>query len=249
VLVMRRRFLLAGAVALIVAGVLVFSGDEPGAGQPVARAPEATAGEAAVSTPGRRVTPSVTLRATASTAGSPGALALRAQADDFVEQQAEATREHMAREGLSLDETRELTYFAILAVQSQDWERVEGLTGAPLSPDARRAAWEAMMARSQEMRRELQEQVARRDGEDARWQTIARIEDGYLEDYFGLTGMTPAMLDALLAAAVREQRASATIAGLAPDAEPRSPSGGQWVRRDPAHPERPPVPVDDPGPP
>lgn len=199
--------------------------------------------------PARRATPGVTLRAPSAPTGSPGALALRAQADDFVEQQADAVRAHMAREGLTLDETRELTYFGILAVQSQDWQRVESLTGAPLSEDARRQTWEAMMARSQEMRRELQEQIARGESEDARWDTIARIEDGYLQDYFRVTGMTPALLDELLAAAVREERTSSTMAALAPDAEPPRPPGSTWVRRDPEHPERPPVPIDEQPPP
>ena len=149
----------------------------------------------------------------------------------------------MAREGLTLDETRELTYFGVLAVESQDWARVESLTGRPLSADTRRQTWEAMMGRSQEMRRELQEQVAAGATEDTRWETITRIEDGYLADYYALTGMNPALLDQLLAASVRDQRAASTIASLAPEAEPPARSGSQWVRRDPRHPERPPVPA------
>jgi hypothetical protein len=251
VLVMRRLLLGTGAVLAACAAVIVLGGREsnaPSKAAPIAPSKAAGRVEAHAPAVARRATPGVTLRAPSAPSGSPGALALRAQADDFIEQQGDAVREHMARERLTLDETRELTYFGILAVQSQDWQRVEQLTGAPLSDDARRQTWEAMMARSQEMRRELQEQIARGDGEDARWDTIARIEDGYLEDYFRITGMTPAMLDALLAAAVREQRAATTIAGLAPDAEPPRPPGATWVRRDPANPDRAPVPVDQPDP-
>jgi hypothetical protein len=214
-----------------------------GASASVAVAPAPTAGAPAAA---RRLSPSVTLRGGGTTTIAAGALALRQQADDFVEQQADAVEAHLAREGLSLDETRELTYFAILAVESQDWARVEALTGRPLAADTRRQTWEAMMARSQEMRRELQEQVQAGADEDTRWQTIARIEDGYLADYYALTGMNPALLDQLLAASVRDQRAAGTIASLAPDAEPPARAGSQWVRRDPLHPERPPVPADNP---
>lgn len=243
---MKRDLLIGVAALAVIAAVIVIGGGRkaaPAKGATVAAAAEPAARPAPRA---RRVSPGVTLRGPAAD-GASGALALRAQADDFLAQQGAAVDEHMRREGLTRDETRELTYFGILAVQSQDWGAVEMQTGRALSADARRETWEAMMARSQEMRRELQEQIAAGADENARWDTIARIEDGYLDDYYRITGMTPAMLDALLAAAVRDQRSDATIASLAPDAEPPRTGGkpGEWVRRDPANPSAPPVPVDE----
>ncbi|HUQ06841.1 MAG TPA: hypothetical protein VM261_30320 [Kofleriaceae bacterium] len=170
----------------------------------------------------------------------------------------DVAKEHMAREGLTMDETRELTYFAVLAVESQDWARVESLTGKTLSGEQRREAWESMMARSQEMTREMHEQIARGgegggegggDGDEAaRWEVIGKIERGYLSDYYRITGMDPGLLDQLLAASVKDQRVNQTLASLSPqNNEPPVPSGargGTFVRRDPLHPERPPVPVE-----
>jgi hypothetical protein len=157
----------------------------------------------------------------------------------------------MARQRLTMDETRELTFFAVLAVESQDWARVEGLTGKALSNDQRREVWESMMARSQEMHRHMGEQIASGADEGARWETIGQVESGYLSDYYRITGMTPAMLDQLLLASVREQRVSQTLASLSPGANEGPPppttnaagARGAFVRRDPLHPERPPVPV------
>jgi hypothetical protein len=179
---------------------------------------------------------------------APGATAFRGLTDDYVDAMPAVAKEHMAREGLTLDETRELTYFAVLAVESQDWGRVESLTGKALSGEQRREAWEAMMARSQEMTREMHEQIAAGGDEGARWDVIAKIEGGYLGDYYRITGMNPALLDQLLLASVKNQRVSETLASLSPqNNEPPVASGarsGTFVRRDPRHPERPPVPVE-----
>lgn len=252
-----RRALLGGAVVALTAALVVYvargsSGEPTRATTPAA----ATAGAPAAARGGvvprvRAPSPGLALRADVAgelSDAAPGAVAFRKYTDDFVDAQADATRAHMAREGLTLDETRELTYFAVLAVESQDWARVESITGTPLAPDARRAVWESMMARSQEMRRHLQEEIAAGADEGTRWQTIARIESGYLSDYYRITGMTPALLDQLLLASVRDQRVNETIASVSPDNDqPPVPPGarpGAFVRRDPRHPERPPVPVD-----
>ena len=170
--------------------------------------------------------------------------AFRAFSDDFVEANPDALAAHMAREGLTRAETKELTYFALLASESQDWDSVEALTGHPMEPEARRQAWSQMQRRSRQMRDELQALVKDNASEADRWAAIDRIERAYLDDYYLLTGMTPALLDQLLRVAVESQGAAETAAALAPNAPVAAPpAGSRCVRRDPDNPQAEPVPV------
>ncbi len=252
-----RRALLGAAAVVVIAATVVYltrgsSREATPATSPVAAPTGAKTAAPRVAAPRvRGPSPGLALRPEVAgelSDAAPGAVAFRKYTDDFVDAQADAARAHMAREGLTLDETRELTYFAVLAVESQDWARVESLTGRPLTSDTRREVWESMMARSQEMRRHLLEEIAAGAEEGTRWETIARVESGYLTDYYRITGMTPALLDQLLLASVRDQRVNETIASVSPDNDrPPVPPGGRpgaFVKRDPLHPERPPVPVD-----
>jgi hypothetical protein len=253
--------LLVAAVgaAAIVTVVVLASRASTGGTTRAAATEGATATKSAVAAraKARAATPGLSLRAGAAGGlpdAAPGATAFRGYTDDYVDLQPEVTRDHMAREHLTLDETKELTYFAVLAVESQDWARVESLTGKPLSNDQRREVWEAMMARSQEMHRHMGEAITGGADETTRWDTITRVEGGYLDDYYRITGMTPELLDQLLLLSVRNQHVNETLASLAPgnDDPPPAPAGtkyGTFVKRDPMHPERPPVPVEAPPPP
>jgi hypothetical protein len=258
-LVMRKTLLMAavGAAAIVTVVWLASRASTGGTTRAVATAgPSAKKAAVTPRANVRATTPGLALRAT--TPGvlpdaAPGAVAFRGYTDDYVDAQPAIARDHMAREKITMEETRELTYFAVLAVESQDWARVESLTGRPLGNDQRREVWESMMARSQEMRRHMGEAIANGADEGARWETIGRVEGGYLEDYYRITGMTPALLDQLLLASVRDQRVNQTLASLSPsnNEPPPMPAGrsGTWVKRDPLHPERPPVPVEGPPPP
>lgn len=256
----RRSWLVAAVGAAAVVTVVLLASRASSGGATRARPNAASEAAAAPRTvpPGkvRRPSAGLALRADVPDGrldAAPGAAAFRTYTDDFVDAQAAVTREHMAREGLTMDETRELTYFAVLAVESQDWARVESLTGKRLSADERREAWEAMMARSQEMHRHMREEIARGADESTRWDVISRIERGYLSDYYRVTGMTPALLDQLLAASVEDQHVNETLASMSPsDDRPPVPGGGKrgvFVKRDPLNPSAPPVPVDEPPPP
>src|SRR4029079_12612899 len=50
-----------------------------------------------------------------------GVDAFREFSSDFLEANPDAIKEHMEREGITRAETKELTYFALLASESQDW--------------------------------------------------------------------------------------------------------------------------------
>jgi hypothetical protein len=146
----------------------------------------------------------------------------------------------MAKEGITLDQTKELTYFALAVLESQDWDVVEDLTGHPIEEEARRQVATEMRRRSQQMRDEV---LAGRD-EEERWAAIERVENGYLSEYYRITGMNPELLDQLLLQSVNSNQIWETASAVAPDAPPRVPSGAKdCVKRDPEHPESPPVPI------
>ena len=151
----------------------------------------------------------------------------------------------MEREGLTREETKELTFFALLASESHDWDAVESLTEHPIEDEARRQAWVQMQQRSRQMRDELQALVKQQASEAERWAAIDRIESGYLADYYRLTGMTPALLDQLLRLSLESQSAAETAAAMAPHAPTTRPPGtvANCVKRDPDNPQSAPVPV------
>jgi hypothetical protein len=174
-----------------------------------------------------------------------GVDAFRAFSDDFVEANPDAVKDHMQREGLTREETKELTYFALLVSESHDWDAVEALTNHAIEDEARRQAWSQMQRRSRQMREDLQAAVKRKASEAERWEAIDRIESGYLTDYYLLTGMTPDLLDQLLRLSVENQSAAETAAALAPSAPSHRPPGANenCVRRDPDNPTAAPVSV------
>ena len=182
---------------------------------------------------------------TAAPGGTSGVVAFREFSDDFVEANDDAVIEHMKREGLTREETKELTFFALLVSESHDWDAVESLTEHPIEEEARRQAWVQMQQRSRQMREELQALVKQQASEAERWDAIDRIESGYLADYYRLTGMTPALLDQLLRLSLESQSAAETAAAMAPHAPTTRPPGAvaNCVKRDPDNPQAAPVPV------
>jgi hypothetical protein len=183
-------------------------------------------------------------RTTVAITGS-GVEAFRTLSDDFVEANPDAVKDHMQREGLTREETKELTYFALLVSESHDWDAVEALTNHAIETEARRQAWSQMQRRSRQMREDLQAAVKRKASEAERWEAIDRIESDYLTDYYLLTGMTPDLLDQLLRLSVENQSAAETAAALAPSAPSHRPPGANenCVRRDPDNPTAAPVSV------
>ncbi len=73
-----------------------------------------------------------------------GAAAFRAYSDDYVDSVMDQVAEHVAREKITVDETRELTYFALAAKTSIDWDAVEQVTGHGVDPNARKYATQEM---------------------------------------------------------------------------------------------------------
>ncbi len=161
----------------------------------------------------------------------PGESAVRAFAEDFMAAQADEVKAHLAREKISLAETKELTYFALVARTSLDWDAVEAVTGHPIHPNARKYATSAMFDASEQMKSDLHAEVAANDPIDKRWDTIHDIEKRYLDHYYDLTGMTPEMLDWLEYEQIHNQHVDSGT-DLSPNAAaPAGPAGTHSVDR------------------
>lgn len=227
---MRRRtgwILAVATVAAIVAALLASSADHASARSDQASASaEPSARNLPVAARNQPGVGSPEYQSAADGAEHPGATAFRGYTDAFVDSQPDELAANMAREKISERETRELTYFALLAKTSLDWDAVEEITGHPIEDNARKYATQAMFAASEEMKKELRADVAAGKSEAERADTVARVEQGYLDQYDHLTGMTPDLLDWLLWESVQNQRVDALIEDSAPTAPPPSGTDG-----------------------
>lgn len=129
----------------------------------------------------------------------PGEAALREVVRLFIEHNRQFADVQAQAEGLSVEEVEELTFFGMMAQQTQRWPDVEDVLENPVDA-ATRAAAEALLhdanaAFKAEMRRMVQSGAT----EAERWALIRQTQSDYRKRYFGLTGMTEAQLQTLLA--------------------------------------------------
>ncbi|HUH01902.1 MAG TPA: hypothetical protein VML75_07885 [Kofleriaceae bacterium] len=132
----------------------------------------------------------------------PGMTAFRAYAQEFTQHNMENVEEVARQEGLTVREIEELTFFGLVAMRTVKWEDVEATLGAPLTDDQKTRASHAMYRHSEGMKDAIREHVARGDPEEDRWNAIMQVEQSYLDEYYGITGMTATQLDELLITAV-----------------------------------------------
>jgi hypothetical protein len=129
----------------------------------------------------------------------PGDKAFRATVDAFMKYNRAFAEEQARREGITVDEVAELTYFGFLALQTQRWTEVEEIIGRALSEEERIAGEDLLHAANTEFKDALRKLVADGAPQEARWKLIRDTQERYLREYFALTGMTPAALDDFLA--------------------------------------------------
>lgn len=216
-LVTKRKLLAAGGITLLLCGATTFlltgnGKSHAGAPTPVAKpAPEASGAKEQSS---RRVFGSLEYQAATYDNERAGYAAFRRYTDDFCDALKAELEAQMEREHLTEAEVRELTYFAMLAKTSLDWDGVEEVTGHAIHPNARRYTEEAMVEASQKMKHDLREKVAAGADEKSRRETIDRIEREYLDQYNHLTGMDDGLLDYMLWQYVQEHPSQDPVAEL-----------------------------------
>lgn len=151
----------------------------------------------------------------------PGTRAFRATVDAFMEYNRSFAEAQAKEEGLTMGEVHELTYFGFLAMQTQQWPEIEGLVGRELSQDERDLGADLMSTTNREFKDAMRKLVADEAPEEARWKLIRDTQERYLREYYAITGMTPALLDDLLAGDLA--RVGAPIATPPPEDMPPGP--------------------------
>lgn len=137
--------------------------------------------------------------AVAEQAPRPGEKAFRAMVAAFMEHNQELAEAQAAAEGLELDEVEELTFFGLMAQETQRWPEVERVMGGPVDEQTRAQAATLLDEMNAEFKQSMRDLVKEDLPAEDRWALIRSVQEDYRERYFDITGMDEDMLDDLLA--------------------------------------------------
>lgn len=129
----------------------------------------------------------------------PGEAALREAVRVFIEHNRQFADAQAQAEGLTVEEVEELTFFGMMAQQTQRWPDVEDVLERPIDPAVREAAEALFHDANSTFKAEMRRQVQAGATEAERWALIRGAQEEYRQRYFELTGMNEAQLQALLA--------------------------------------------------
>lgn len=130
---------------------------------------------------------------------NPGEKAFRADALAFFDHNADLGDEKAAREGITVDELKELTVLGLVAMQIRRWDDVSRLIGRELSADERARGDALVFSASKELKAAIREHVAKGDPPEARWATIRKLQASFVDRYKALVQIDDAGYDRLLA--------------------------------------------------
>lgn len=128
----------------------------------------------------------------------PGAAAFRAGTDAFFDHNIEFGKAKAAKEGITLKEVRELTYFGFLVMQSQRLDAAEGVLGKKLTPEQGKLLGDLQSSRNKDFTKNLRSMVKRDVSEENRWAFIRQTQDQYMKEYLAISGMTASQFDRML---------------------------------------------------
>ncbi|MEM9452867.1 MAG: hypothetical protein AAGF11_01725 [Myxococcota bacterium] len=129
----------------------------------------------------------------------PGEQAFRAMVSAFMEYNHRFAVAQAEAEGIGLDEVEELTYFGLMAQESQRWGEVEQLLDGPVDPETRAQAATLLDELNTEFKQSMRDLVKEGVSVEDRWALIRSVQEDYRQRYFDLTGMDEDQLDDLLA--------------------------------------------------
>jgi hypothetical protein len=201
---------MVGAAAVLLLSILFVRGSGTGASsaRPVkaparpTRAPETRMPPRLLDTKRLAYAQAVTHR----TSDTPGHDAFRRMSDRFVRHNLDAAKAQAAKEGLTLEEVRELTYFGQVVQHTQRWGEVEAILGRPPTSEEMEQASTLMHELDAELEKRMRAAVASGDNEAQRKPLIAEMQSRYEREYLAITGMTAEQLDDLLVADVSRRR-------------------------------------------
>lgn len=129
----------------------------------------------------------------------PGQAAFRKMISAFMAYNAEFAQAKAAKEGLSVAEIEELTYFGYMVMATQQVSEVEDLIGRTLTEAERQRLGDLQATHNNAFSEAMEHLVAERRPESDRWQLIRDSEAAYLADLYAVTGLDDETFDALLA--------------------------------------------------
>jgi len=130
---------------------------------------------------------------------NPGEKAFRADALAFYDHNAELGDEKAAREGITVDELKELTVLGLVAMHIRRWDAVAQVTGHELTADEQKRGDELVFSASSELKAAVRAHVAKGDSPEARWATIRKLQASFIDRYKALVKISDADYDRLLA--------------------------------------------------
>ncbi|MEM7676786.1 MAG: hypothetical protein AAF449_12355, partial [Myxococcota bacterium] len=129
----------------------------------------------------------------------PAHTAFRKVSDAFVEYNRQLADAQAQKEGVTLDEIKELTYFGLMVQQTLRWPGVESVLGQPVEKAQRVAAEQMMHELNAEFKASIRALVKSGGTQEERQRLIDDVQRRYREGYFATTGMTEELLEDLLA--------------------------------------------------
>lgn len=131
--------------------------------------------------------------------GHPGATSFRADIDSYCDFNRDAVEKQARKEGITVGEVRELTYFGFVAMRTTQPQTVEAALGRALSTDETHRLDDLLAGENQDFTTQMHTLVDRGASEEERWQLIRDFEDQYQQQYASMFGMTGAQFDQMLA--------------------------------------------------
>jgi hypothetical protein len=130
---------------------------------------------------------------------APGEAAFAAYSDRFIDENLAMAEEQARAEGITLPEVRALTRLGLLVMSTQRLADVEEVLGRELPPETKDALEDMVQRENGAFKDQMRAMVAKGASEEQRWDLIRAADARYREEFFKLSGMTPELLDDMLA--------------------------------------------------
>jgi hypothetical protein len=172
--------------------------------------------------------PSVAAYQSALVAGAdrPGALAFRADSDLYCEYNRAQVEDQARKEGLTVDQVKELTFFGFVALRTTQANKLEEAMGRPMT-DAEHQRLDKLLAdENAGFAKAMRAAVDRGASEDDRWAMIRAAEDHYRLQFAELFAIDADHFDQMLVPDPDESGGGSPIppVGAAPPPEPAAPA-------------------------
>ncbi len=129
----------------------------------------------------------------------PGARSFRADTEVFCQHNQREVEEQARKEGITVDEVKELTFFGFAAMRATQPGKVAEVLGRPLSSEETAKLGRILDEENRAFQQVLHQEVDQGVSLEQRWETIRSFERTFVGRFEQSLGMTPAQFDQMLA--------------------------------------------------